>query len=110
MVPNGWSLVKLGDILTLGSGDTKPDDLQKEYSDDSPYPVYGGNNIMGYSSQKNSSDSVILIGRVGEYCGVTRYIDKACWITDNALYTKKVSSEIDKEYLVSKLKKFDLSK
>ncbi|HCH3679885.1 TPA: restriction endonuclease subunit S [Vibrio parahaemolyticus] len=110
MVPNGWSLVKLGDILTLGSGDTKPADLQKEYSDDSPYPVYGGNNIMGYSSQKNSSDSVILIGRVGEYCGVTRYIDKACWITDNALYTKTVSSEIDKEYLVSKLKKFDLSR
>ncbi len=29
MVPNGWSLVKLGDILTLGSGDMKPDDLQK---------------------------------------------------------------------------------
>ncbi|MEZ8295028.1 restriction endonuclease subunit S [Vibrio splendidus] len=110
MVPNGWSLVKLGDVLTLGSGDTKPTDLQKELSDDSPYPVYGGNNIMGYSSQKNSSDSVILIGRVGEYCGVTRYIDKACWITDNALYTKSVSSDIDKEYLVSKLKKFDLSR
>ncbi|MBB1268477.1 restriction endonuclease subunit S [Shewanella sp. SR44-3] len=110
MVPNGWSLVKLGDVLTLGSGDTKPTDLQKEFSDDSPYPVYGGNNIMGYSSQKNSSDSVILIGRVGEYCGVTRYINKACWITDNALYTKTVSSEIDKEYLVSKLKKFDLSR
>ncbi|MBW8191993.1 restriction endonuclease subunit S [Neiella marina] len=110
MVPNGWSLVKLGDVLTLGSGDTKPTDLQKEFSDDSPYPVYGGNNIMGYSSQKNSSDSVILIGRVGEYCGVTRYIDKACWITDNALYTKSVSSDIDKEYLVSKLKKFDLSR
>ncbi|KPZ71259.1 EcoKI restriction-modification system protein HsdS [Shewanella sp. P1-14-1] len=110
MVPNGWSLVKLGDVLTLGSGDTKPTDLQKEFSDDSPFPVYGGNNIMGYSSQKNSSDSVILIGRVGEYCGVTRYIDKACWITDNALYTKSVSSDIDKEYLVSKLKKFDLSR
>lgn len=110
MVPNGWSIVKLGDVLTLGSGDTKPTDLQKEFSDDSPYPVYGGNNIMGYSSQKNSSDSVILIGRVGEYCGVTRYIDKACWITDNALYTKSVSSDIDKEYLVSKLKKFDLSR
>jgi type I restriction enzyme S subunit len=110
MVPNGWSVVKLGDVLTLGSGDTKPTDLQKEFSDDSPYPVYGGNNIMGYSSQKNSSDSVILIGRVGEYCGVTRYIDKACWITDNALYTKSVSSDIDKEYLVSKLKKFDLSR
>ncbi|MGF1703876.1 restriction endonuclease subunit S [Photobacterium makurazakiensis] len=110
MVPNGWSIVKLGDVLTLGSGDTKPTDLQKEFSDDSPYPVYGGNNIMGYSSHKNSSDSVILIGRVGEYCGVTRYIDKACWITDNALYTKSVSSDIDKEYLVSKLKKFDLSR
>lgn len=110
MVPNGWSLIKLGDVLKLGSGDTKPTDLQKEFSDDSPYPVYGGNNIMGYSSQKNSSGFVILIGRVGEYCGVTRYIDKACWITDNALYTKSVSSDIDKEYLVSKLKKFDLSR
>ena len=110
MVPSGWSLTRLGDVLTLSNGDTKPTDLQKEYSDDSPYPVYGGNNIMGYSSQKNSSNPVILIGRVGEYCGVTRYIDKACWITDNALYTKTVSSDIDKEYLVSKLKKFDLSR
>lgn len=110
MVPNGWSLIKLGDVLKLGSGETKPTDLQKEFSDDSPYPVYGGNSIMGYSSQKNSSGFVILIGRVGEYCGVTRYIDKACWITDNALYTKSVSSDIDKEYLVSKLKKFDLSR
>ncbi|ELH8888283.1 restriction endonuclease subunit S [Vibrio vulnificus] len=110
MVPNGWSVIKLGDILTLSSGDTKPTDLQKECSDTTPYPVYGGNNIMGYSSQKNSSSPVILIGRVGEYCGVTRYIDKECWITDNALYTKTVSPEINKEYLVSKLKKFDLSR
>ncbi len=65
MVPNGWNLIKLGDILTLSSGDTKPTDLQKECSDSAPYPVYGGNNIMGYSSQKNSSSSVLLIGRVG---------------------------------------------
>lgn len=110
MVPNGWSLIKLGEILTLSSGETKPTDIQKECSDSAPYPVYGGNNIMGYSSQKNSSSPIILIGRVGEYCGVTRYIDKACWITDNALYTKTVSPEINKEYLVSKLKKFDLSR
>lgn len=109
-MPNGWEVIKLGDVIKLSSGDTKPKDLSKEPSDSKPYPVYGGNNIMGYSGQKNSDTSIILIGRVGEYCGVTRYVDRCCWVTDNALFTRKVDSRVNIEYLAISLKSYDLSR
>ncbi|WPZ00145.1 restriction endonuclease subunit S [Idiomarina sp. OXR-189] len=110
MVPEGWELIKLIDIIKLSSGDTKPKDISKTPTDSKPYPVYGGNNIMGYSSRTNSTKPVILIGRVGEYCGITRYINKNCWITDNALYSKEVNKSIDIEFLALKLKSYDLSR
>ncbi len=110
MVPNAWEVIKLGDVIKLSSGDTKPKDLDKVPTRSRPYPVYGGNNIMGYSGQKNSETPIVLIGRVGEYCGVTRYVDQHCWITDNALFTKEVDACIDIEYLSLNLKNYDLSR
>lgn len=110
MTPDGWEVRKLGDVIKLGSGDTKPKDLSKESSESNPYPVYGGNNIMGYSGQKNSDAPIILIGRVGEYCGVTRYVDRCCWVTDNALFTRKVDSHVDIEYLAIALNSYGLSR
>lgn len=110
MLPEGWDVIKIGDAIKLSSGDTKPTDLQIEKTELQPYPVYGGNNIMGYSSQKNSVKPIVLIGRVGEYCGITRYIDEPCWITDNALFTKEIDSSIRTEYLSLSLKYYDLSR
>ena len=110
MVPEGWKTEKLGNYIKLSSGDTKPENIEKEMSTMSPYPVFGGNNVMGFSSSYNSEGSVILIGRVGEYCGVTRYVDQRCWITDNALFTKDISPDLNAEFLVSKLKYLDLSR
>ena len=110
MVPEGWKTEKLGDHIKLSSGDTKPENMEKEMSAMSPYPVFGGNNVMGFSNSYNSEGSVILIGRVGEYCGVTRYVSQRCWITDNALFTKEISPDLHAEFLVSKLKYLDLSR
>ncbi len=110
MVPKGWEVIKLGDVIKLSSGDTKPNDLERAQSESNPYPVYGGNNIMGYSGQKNSIMPIVLIGRVGEYCGVTRYVEQNCWVTDNALFTKEVDACIDIEYLALNLKQYDLAR
>ncbi|GAA0679815.1 restriction endonuclease subunit S [Rheinheimera tangshanensis] len=110
MVPSGWDVKKIGDVIQLSSGDTKPSDLQINKTELQPFPVYGGNNVMGYSSQNNSDKPIVLIGRVGEYCGITRYIDEPCWITDNALFTKKIDVSINTEYLSLSLKYYDLSR
>ncbi|SHO57048.1 restriction endonuclease subunit S [Vibrio quintilis] len=105
-----WEEVKLGELFKLGSGDKKPDDVESVQSQNNKYPVYGGNNIMGYSSEYNSDCSVILIGRVGEYCGVTRLVRDKCWVTDNALYTKSISNSVCNEFLTYQLKQYDLSR
>jgi type I restriction enzyme, S subunit len=105
-----WEEVKLGDLIKLSSGDTKPNLTEKEYSEASPFPVYGGNGIMSYSNEFNSENEKIIIGRVGEYCGITRLITGKCWITDNALYTTDVAKSVSIHFLIYKLKYEDLSK
>ena len=105
-----WEELKLENVFKLSSGDTKPKDVENEPTEEQKIPVFGGNNIMGYSANSNSEGDVILIGRVGEYCGVTRLIQEKCWITDNALFTKEFSDEFDKLFIVYLLQNFQLSR
>ena len=105
-----WEEVKLENVFKLSSGDTKPKDVENEPTEEQKIPVFGGNNIMGYSANSNSEGDVILIGRVGEYCGVTRLIQEKCWITDNALFTKEFSDEFDRLFIVYLLQNFQLSR
>jgi len=81
-IPRGWDLIKvkfLGDIRS-GDGITNT-----ELSDDGEIPVYGGNGIVGYYDEFNSSHTVIVIGRVGEKCGNIHLVYEKCWISDNSL-------------------------
>lgn len=105
-----WEELKLENVFKLSSGDTKPKDVENEPTEEQKIPVFGGNNIMGYSASSNSEGDVILIGRVGEYCGVTRLIQEKCWITDNALFTKDFSDEFDRLFIVYLLQNFQLSR
>jgi len=59
------------------------------------FPVYGGNGILSYTSQ-NNAENVIIIGRVGAYCGSIYLEPGSCWVSDNAIYAK--SKLTDKEY------------
>ena len=96
--------------MKLASGDSRPKDVQEMPYGEHTAPVYGGNGILGYSASYNSSDEDVIIGRVGEYCGVTRLVRGPKWITDNALFAKSVASNISREFLVLRLQYFDLSK
>src|SRR5262249_9212380 len=49
------------------------------------FRVYGANGAIGYAAQCNASGPLIVLGRVGSYCGSLRYCDSDVWVTDNAL-------------------------
>jgi type I restriction enzyme, S subunit len=108
---NGWRSLPLGEVLKLSSGKTKPPTWTPEKDAAARVPVYGGNGINGYCDQIYSDQPVIVIGRVGEYCGCVHLVREPAWITDNALYTKEFSSgENDLDYFAYLLKYKDLSK
>ena len=76
----------LGSLLSLSNGKSSP-----ERSNGLPYPVYGGNGVIGFCDEVNSSPGTIIIGRVGSYCGSVHFSDSSCWVTDNAIRAKAVN-------------------
>jgi hypothetical protein len=72
--------VRLGDHLDFSSGrGSRPRGSKGRF------PVYGANGAIGYAPECNAVGPLIVVGRVGSYCGSVRYCDSDIWVTDNAL-------------------------
>jgi len=74
-----WKAYTLGDIVIFKNGKSRP-------AAEGAIPIYGGNGILGYTNKFNSENEVIVIGRVGAYCGSVYFENKPIWISDNALF------------------------
>jgi len=110
-IPENCPFRKVGDILRLSSGKARPEKISSNRTSDSPYPVYGGNGIMGYSAKFSVTDKVLILGRVGEYCGAVHVSSEPSWISDNALYSKEwIDANVLLDYLAVYLKFFDLNR
>jgi hypothetical protein len=70
----------LGEYLDFSTGSSSPVRMPQ-----GRFPVYGANGAIGYTAQHNASGPLIVLGRVGSYCGSVRYCDSDVWVTDNAL-------------------------
>jgi hypothetical protein len=71
--------VRLGDHLDFSSGrGSRPRSTGR-------FPVYGANGAIGYAPECNAVGPLIVVGRVGSYCGSVRYCDSDIWVTENAL-------------------------
>ena len=110
MIPDGWTEMPLRAVIKLASGESRPKDIRERPSGEHTSPVYGGNGVLGYSSVHNSVADDIIIGRVGEYCGITRFVGGPKWVTDNALFAKSVVHNVSREFLALRLQHFDVSK
>jgi hypothetical protein len=55
--------------------------------------VYGSNGPIGYATQSNARGPLIVIGRVGTYCGSVHYCDSEVWVTDNAFVCRATSPD-----------------
>jgi type I restriction enzyme, S subunit len=95
-IPTHWESEYLRWCLKIESGEFLPNSNIEKDNPDLLYPVIGGNGILGYSKEKNTTETTIVIGRVGALCGNVHKIISPSWITDNAL-------------IITELKKYDMS-
>ena len=97
--------MKLGNVFKLSSGKSLPEKKRSPGN----HNVYGGNGITGKHNDYFMEKPTIVIGRVGEYCGVVHLTTEKCWITDNALMVTEWYQEVDKQYLVYALNAMNLN-
>jgi type I restriction enzyme S subunit len=92
-IPESWNVVRVRELVTLGSGQSRPREMSPSREESKPFPVYGGNGVMGYSDQFLTATEAIVIGRVGAYCGSVYVCPPQSWVTDNALYHRDPVSQ-----------------
>jgi len=110
MTTSNWNTTRLGEVLVLGSGETKPADTQALPDGSRTIPVYGGNGISGFTAASFIDRTTLVIGRVGEYCGSVHLVSPPAWITDNALFVKKWNGNHSVEYFGYLLDHLNLSR
>ena len=103
-IPESWEVIRLGEIVKLKSGTSRPDNLLSNPTENTNVPVFGGNGILGYTSQIFSSDRQLVIGRVGAYCGCVHIAEAPNWITDNALYSERFMGDISLDFIAEYLR------
>ena len=96
-----WKECLLSKVAKFGNGKRKP-------KGEGDIPIFGGNGILGYSSESNYDGETIIIGRVGAYCGSVYYQNKRVWVSDNALAAKPKEGNNTK-FLYYFLKNMDLN-
>ena len=103
VIPESWDCCKLKYLISsLNSGTSVTATELKEDG----YPVFGGGQRIGYFSQFNMEDTLV-IGRVGARCGCITKVEGKAWATDNALI---VTTTIPMDYLYYVLLAAELNK
>ena len=101
--PENWSIVTLSDIADVNSG-KRPPMKSSEQTDETQIPLVGAASVMGYTSESNHSDKILVTGRVGTH-GVIQRFNTPCWTSDNTLV---ITSDYY-EYVYQILKRIDYS-
>ncbi len=103
MGSSNWKDIVLEDAIEFRNGKTSP-----QRQDNGANPVYGGNGVIGYTEEYNSTSETIIIGRVGAYCGSVYFYEGSCWVTDNAIIGK-IRKDYDGRFLFYLLKLLNLN-
>lgn len=111
-IPESWEPTPCDQIFKLTSGKKRPSNLSDFPNDEKPFPVLGGNGVMGFADKWYlDAPQTLVIGRVGEYCGAVHIASDRVWVTDNALYVKEWRNEdADLEFVGAFLTHFDLNR
>jgi type I restriction enzyme S subunit len=87
-LPQGWERVQLRDILEFKYGKSLP----AKRRNDSFYPVFGSNGIIGQNSEALVKGPALVIGRKGSI-GEIHQSDGPCWPIDTTYFVDNFYSQ-----------------
>lgn len=91
-VPEGWEIHPIDDVFQIKYGKTLP---TSKILSEGKYPVYGANGIIGFYSEKNIDDYVVLITSRGNGSGdVLITHDKESFVTNNSFIVKPINHNV----------------
>lgn len=99
--PSTWKHGILADIANITSG-KRPSVKFFEMTENAVIPIVGAASMMGYTSESNHTDKILVTGRVGTH-GVIQRFSSPCWTSDNTLV---ITSDLY-EYTYQLLKRID---
>ena len=73
----------LSTIADISSG-KRPPIKSEVYSQETPISIVGAASVMGFTSEANHTDKILVTGRVGTH-GVIQRFNTPCWTSDNTL-------------------------
>lgn len=95
-----WETLRVSDIADFGSGEQiSVASLAARSTSAFQVPVFGGNGIAGYTNRALITNITVILGRVGQKCGVVYRTDEPAWVTDNALYARRFKRPLDVRFL-----------
>lgn len=99
--PASWIQGTLADIANVTNGKRPP--LKSSVKTDTAFiPIVGAASVMGYTTEANHNNKILVTGRVGTH-GVVQRFNFPCWTSDNTLviisdfyeYTYQILKRID---------------
>lgn len=81
--PENWSYQELSTISDIASG-KRPPVKSDNCNEKTPISIVGAASVMGYTSEANHTDKILVTGRVGTH-GVVQRFNTPCWTSDNTL-------------------------
>ena len=81
--PEDWSYQELSSIADIASG-KRPPVKSNVCNQETPISIVGAASVMGFTSEANHTDKILVTGRVGTH-GVIQRFNTPCWTSDNTL-------------------------
>ena len=104
-IPEGWRLVRLGDVLKLEYGVSLPERVRM----DGNVPVIGSAGVVGFHSQAATDGPGIVVGRKGSIGSITWTVDDFVAI-DTTYFVVPIDGKIDLRWAYYLLTREDLSR
>jgi type I restriction enzyme S subunit len=84
-IPRGWICPGIETLANVKQGKyLGKDEMQDTASATFPFPVWGGNGILGYSQKFAYSSPVVLMTCRGSNCGLIKHTESAAWVSNNS--------------------------
>ncbi|MDK4502585.1 restriction endonuclease subunit S, partial [Fusobacterium necrophorum] len=81
--PEDWNYQELSTIADIASG-KRPPVKSEVCNQETPVAIVGAASVMGFTSEANHIDKILVTGRVGTH-GIIQRFNTPCWASDNTL-------------------------